>query len=496
MKIPIDLIQNVLPDRYQLEKELTAKPDRQTWLAQDKQGNNSVVLKILWFSGPSIWQDLTYFEREAQLLQQISHPAIPKFIDYFDLQIENHHGFVLVQQYIPARSLSQHRDQGRTFSEVDIKQIIEQVLEILIYLHQQDPPIVHRDIKPSNLLLGDRSAHGVGQIYLVDFGVAKTLTESVGKTLTVVGSYGYAPLEQFGGRSVPASDIYSLGATIVYLLTGRHPAELPQVDLAIQFETATTISSDLKNWIKTATQPFLDRRFLNAEAALKDLNHPVAFNLSSSKPYGTKITCCKFDTFLQIKRPLNDQTCVTIIARNTVNRIPMWIYAIFLALFINLITFISFILLDLKKTNPDQLFWTLAGLGFMLPAVLFTYYIRQSQLYRIYSVVPWLTHQEYQISKDEIQFKCHLLFNRMPQVQSIRRSALKQIDRIQMHKTGRESQDENGPYILWTDVPTKIELRSDITFTIDNLEEPEADWLCAELSDYLGIPVVTHTIGQ
>jgi serine/threonine protein kinase len=349
MTISIDRIQSALPDRYRLEKKLTEKSDRQTWLAQDDQGEQSVVLKILWFSGPSIWQNLTHFEREAQILQQIDHPAIPKFLNYFDLQVDDYHGFVLVQQYIPARSLNQHRDQGRTFSEVEIQQIIEQVLEILLYLHQQDPPILHRDIKPSNVLLTDRSAHHVGQIYLVDFGTAKMVTESIGKTLTVVGSYGYAPLEQFGGRAVPASDIYSLGATIVYLLTGRHPAELPQVDLKIQFETVTNVSSDLKNWIKTATQPFVDRRFPNAASALKDFRHPVPSDLSHpesqiiARPLGTRITCHQFDTFLQIQQPVRDRSYITAILLNSIPNMMIWSSFIIILFLIPIILFYSIV---------------------------------------------------------------------------------------------------------------------------------------------------------
>lgn len=440
--------------------------------------------------GPSIWQDLTYFEREAELLQQISHTAIPKFIDYFELKIENHHGFVLVQQYIPARSLSQHRHQGRTFSEVDIKQIIEQVLEILIYLHQQDPPIIHRDIKPSNLLLCDRSAHSVGQIHLVDFGVAKTLTESIGKTLTVVGSYGYAPLEQFGGRSVPASDIYSLGATIVYLLTGRHPAELPQVDLTIQFETATNISSDLKNWIKTATQPFLDRRFLNAKAALDNLNHPVAPDLfNTRKPHGTEITCRRFETFLQIEKPRKNQ------AYNKIYDVisPILSGIVFLVFTVYPLAVMSFIFIITWTFNG---FLLSLAIVFSLAIISITRATTNGR--NKHTSPPLLVHENYQFSKDEVRHEKYFDFMGTPQVETIKLPDLKQIDRISEHSIGHEVEHTDaGTITQRTYIPSRIEFRSDeVTFTIDNLKEPEVDWLCAELSEYLGIPVATHTIEE
>ncbi|MHC5829679.1 MAG: serine/threonine protein kinase, partial [Nostoc sp.] len=119
---------------------------------------------------------------------------------------------------------------GRTFTEAEVKQIAKAVLEILVYLHGLYPPVIHRDIKPSNILLGDRSGNSVGQLYLVDFGSVQTVLATETGTRTVVGTYGYMPPEQFGGRTVAASDLYSLGATLIYLVTGTYPADLPQKD--------------------------------------------------------------------------------------------------------------------------------------------------------------------------------------------------------------------------------------------------------------------------
>lgn len=489
MKLSIDLIQSGLPDRYHLEKQLTEKSDRQTWLAYDQQEDKSVVLKILWFAGSSAWKNLTHFKREAQLLQQVSHNAIPTFLAYFDLQVTDRHGFVLVQEYIPARSLSQHRDDGRVFSEGDIKQIIEQVLDVLIYLHQQDPPILHRDIKPSNLLLGDRSAHSVGQIYLVDFGAAKSVTESIGKTLTVVGSYGYAPMEQFGGRAVPASDVYSLGATVIYLLTGRHPAELPQVDMTIQFEAATNVSLELKKWIVNSTQPFLDRRFSSAEVALENLRNPVNSKLSHSNsgPDGTKITCQKFDTFLQISQPISDRrrARATVLSQVTI-RLMIWSCIIISCLSLMMV----FALIG------SIMHWSLSVVAVLGGFVSCYVTIRGwNQAHPI--SLPWLIRQEYQINKAGIRSEQWFLLKKTPRIEHMNRSDLKQVDRIPTHKVRCQTPNTHEIHIEWTDVPSKIELRAgEITFSFDKLKEPEIDWLCTELSDYLGIPIVTHTIDK
>ncbi|MGB3534227.1 MAG: protein kinase [Microcoleaceae cyanobacterium] len=85
------------------------------------------------------------------------------------------------------------------------------------YLHSHLHPVIHRDIKPSNILLTDRSGNSPGTVYLVDFGSVKTVIQS--GTITIVGTYGYMPTEQFGGKTTPASDLYSLGATLIYLIT-------------------------------------------------------------------------------------------------------------------------------------------------------------------------------------------------------------------------------------------------------------------------------------
>jgi len=170
----------------------------------------------------------------------------------------------LVQSYIEAKSLAEWVKSGRTFNQIEIKHIAKELLEILMYLHTQNPPVIHRDIKPSNILLANRSGNSVGQVYLVDFGSVQTLAATEGSTITVVGTYGYMPPEQFGGRAVPASDLYSLGATLIYLVTGTHPADLPQEDLQIKFEPKIPLDLAFIDWLKWMTEPDLNRRLTSA----------------------------------------------------------------------------------------------------------------------------------------------------------------------------------------------------------------------------------------
>lgn len=249
-----------LGDRYHPLKRLGKKSGRTTVLANDAGTGQKVVIKLLSFGEDFAWDDLKLFEREAEVLRSLSHRAISQYLDYFDLETPTSKGFALVPTYIEAKSLGEQFQAGRTFSEANIQQIAEQLLGILEYLHDRQPAVIHRDIKPSNILLGARSAHSVGQVYLVDFGSVQTLGAREGGTVTVVGTYGYMPPEQFGGRAVPASDLYALGATLIYLTSGRHPADLPQQDLRIQFEELVQLSPWIVKWIRFLTEPSLERR--------------------------------------------------------------------------------------------------------------------------------------------------------------------------------------------------------------------------------------------
>ncbi|MBD1996477.1 serine/threonine protein kinase [Leptolyngbya sp. FACHB-541] len=261
-------LNEILHGRYEIQKPLGKRAGRQTFLARDLQTQAQVVIKLLTLGKEFQWQDLKLFEREASILQTLSHPAIPRYLDYLDIDSPAYKGFALVQSYVEAKSLEEHLKAGRTFSEADVKQLAKALLEVLIYLHQQSPPVVHRDIKPSNILLTNRSGHSTGEAYLVDFGSVQTLAAKEGSTITVVGTYGYMPPEQFGGRAVPASDLYSLGATLIFLVTGQHPTELSQDDFRIHFRQAVTLDSTFADWLERLTEPSLDRRLASAEEAL------------------------------------------------------------------------------------------------------------------------------------------------------------------------------------------------------------------------------------
>jgi serine/threonine protein kinase len=300
--------QEIFKERYQLQSQLGINSGRQTWLAKDLEANGEfVVVKLLTFGGDVQWEDLKLFEREAQVLKQLNHPRIPKYRDYFTID-DRSLWFGLVQEHIQGASLKELLVQGQKFTELQVEDIVIDTLEILIYLHGLNPPVLHRDIKPSNLIWSDRQ-----EIYLVDFGAVQDKASAEGKTFTVVGTYGYAPMEQYGGRAVPASDLYGLGATAIHLLTGISPAELPQDDdLNIQFRDRSGASPQLIDWVQKMTAPSVKRRFASAKEALEALyqdpeqiTKPKANSrqIKIPQPFNSRVEIWRFPTKLVVTIP-------------------------------------------------------------------------------------------------------------------------------------------------------------------------------------------------
>ncbi len=299
----------VLQERYQLQQQLgRTAPGRQTLLATDLQTNEQVIVKLLAFNPQMQWEEMNLFEREAKVLANLNHPQIPRYRDNFSLDQKAEEGllwFVIVQDYIPGITLQELLVEGKGFTETQVKEVATQVLNILIYLHELNPPVLHRDIKPSNLVWGENE-----QIYLVDFGSVQDKEAFTGVTFTVVGTSGYAPLEQFWGRAVPASDLYALGTTLIHLITGIAPVDLPQKDSRIQFANQVSVSSSLISWMEKLIEPAIEKRFSNARQALELLNSGLLFKSSNvnirnkiTQPVDNRIKVNKSSERLEIYLP-------------------------------------------------------------------------------------------------------------------------------------------------------------------------------------------------
>lgn len=201
------------------------------------------------------------FHREADFLATLRHPGIPEVYDRFT-ESNRHY---LVMEYINGVDLEQRLiDNGGPFVEKDVINWMIQVLDVLSYLHHQNPAIIYRDMKPANVL-----ATTWGKVSLVDFGIARFFNPvSRG---TMIGTQGYAPPEQYRGQVEPRSDLYALGATMHYLLTGRDP----QNEAPFSFPPVRTlnpeVSEDMEMVILKALDPELENRYASADEMLSEL---------------------------------------------------------------------------------------------------------------------------------------------------------------------------------------------------------------------------------
>lgn len=258
----------IVNDKYRLINILGKGGWGVTYLAEDIQSKQQIALKVLALKGLQNWKQIDLLEREARVLQNIEHSAIPSYLDYFIIDTEDNRYFYLAQDLAPGKSLAEWVKDGWRTTETEVKQIAQQLLEILIYLHSLEPPIIHRDLKPDNIIKGED-----GKIFLVDFGAVKnTYYTTITGNNTVVGTYGYIAPEQFQGKATTASDLYSLGTTILFLLTHISPTELSTDGLRIKFRDRVNLSKDFADWLEITIEPEIEKRFKDAKQALAVLN--------------------------------------------------------------------------------------------------------------------------------------------------------------------------------------------------------------------------------
>lgn len=213
------------------------------------------------------------FEREAETLGKLGvHPQVPRLLDYF----EDNQQFYLVQEYVKGHNLYQEVKKRGPFSEAGVKQVLSELLPILKYIHKQR--VIHRDIKPANLIL----RHTDRKLVLIDFGAVKNQVNTVianvnsqdALTNFAVGTQGYAPPEQMAMRPVYASDIYAVGVTCIYLLTGISPKTI-EVDVntgELLWEKLVKVSPQFAKVLKTMLQVSIRHRYKSAQEVMDALD--------------------------------------------------------------------------------------------------------------------------------------------------------------------------------------------------------------------------------
>ncbi len=306
----------IINQRYRILNTLGQGGVGITYEAEDLQTGQKVALKVLSLRRMSEWKKVELFEREARILSQLNHPAIPRYLDYFQVDTPQDRCFYIAQQLAPGKSLAVLVESGWHPDEAEVRRLATQVLEILIYLHSLTPTVIHRDIKPQNIirrtpLLKEGEGglkEGWGDLFLVDFGaVQDTYHNTVTGGSTVVGTYGYMAPEQFRGQAVLSTDLYGLGTTLLFLLTGKSPADLPQRKLKIDFRPHVGVSKDFADWLERMLEPAIADRFPSANVALAVLQGQQPLTSYSiqrpRRPKNSAITLSKTEEQLVVEIP-------------------------------------------------------------------------------------------------------------------------------------------------------------------------------------------------
>lgn len=266
----------LLKDRYRATKPIGQGGFGRTFLAvdEDKPSKPRCVIKQFYpqAQGTStVKKAIELFNQEAMRLDELGkHSQIPELLAYFTQDDRQY----LVQEFIDGQNLAQELAQVGAFSESQIRQLLNDLLSVLQFVHSQQ--VIHRDIKPENIIRRSRDR----KLVLVDFGASKVATtNALNQTGTSIGSPEYVAPEQARGRASFASDIYSLGVTCIHLLTQRSPFDLYDIneDAWIWRQYLTSkVSDSLGKILDKMLQTIPNRRYQSAEEVLKDLNPPPA----------------------------------------------------------------------------------------------------------------------------------------------------------------------------------------------------------------------------
>ena len=254
--------------KYHIIRELGRGAQGTTWLARFQTSNRYVAIKALGFDELSNWKSTELFMREIETLKSMKIEGTPQYIEAIDASTDPAPYYFLVQTLIPGKTLEDMLKEGYVFSSEDTSAIALAILPILSQMRSFVPPIVHRDIKPSNLMLTPS-----GRVYLIDFGASMLHERSLGGT-TVAGTAGYMSPEQCLGSSSPESDIYSLGATLVHLLTGKPPWQLTLTsDMHLLFKSYLPLntSPQLSQLLEAMLDPMPDKRLSDLPRLLRFL---------------------------------------------------------------------------------------------------------------------------------------------------------------------------------------------------------------------------------
>lgn len=272
-------ISKIINRRYEIVALLGEGGFSKTYLANDLfQSGVQYAVKHFTFSSTKqseVTKAQELFQREATILNKLNgHPCIPQFFEY----LEENQEYYFIQQYIQGNTLSKEIKSRQKLEEPQVIKILDKLVSILAFLHRNN--VIHRDIKPENIILGKDD-----NLFLIDFGAVK---EFIAKNTrlqqpgTQIYTQGYAPVEQMRGHSLPNSDIYALGMTVIEALTGLEPQFLPIDNLG---EVIWRDKANVSDWLAIILTKMVryesQARYQSVEEVLRELDTVATASNSS-----------------------------------------------------------------------------------------------------------------------------------------------------------------------------------------------------------------------
>ncbi len=248
--------------RYVVKGLLGEGAQGATYEAVEAETGRPVAIKRFDVRGARRWKDVELAEREARVLATLDHPLVARYIEHF----EEDGALFLVMERVTGETLESIRKREGALPEGEVRRFLACADRAFSYLHGRRSPVIHRDVKPANVV-----RRGDGSYVLVDFGaVSDSLRRGTGST--VVGTMGYMAPEQLQGRSLPASDVYAVGATALAALTGLEPEKLPHKGLRVDVRAvlAGKVSPELVASLERMLEPDPDDRAPSLAYALEN----------------------------------------------------------------------------------------------------------------------------------------------------------------------------------------------------------------------------------
>ena len=273
-------IGSIIDEKYEILKQIGTGGMSFVYLAMDVHLNKQWAVKEIRKRGIEENDQIVInsLMAEANLMKNLDHPALPRIVDI----IENSETIYVVMDYIEGENLDDVLKKYGAQPEELVIAWAKQLCEALSYLHSQKPPIIYRDMKPSNVMLKPE-----GNIKLFDFGIAREYKVEKQKDTTVLGTRGYAPPEQYCEQTDARSDIYALGMTLHYLLTGVDPqGDDPYAPVRAW---NPELSEGIELIVDKCVQPAAENRYQSCADLLYDLNHPELITKGYKKKQKRKL---------------------------------------------------------------------------------------------------------------------------------------------------------------------------------------------------------------